>query len=211
MSIYEFIGTIVFLYAIANPIGVIPIFLNLAKNLSSGTVNKIIYISVFTVAAFLAGSVVLGDLVLQIFNVSIDDFRIAGGLLILYIAFNMFQAHFGDIMQTVDEKEEAEKYASQMAITPLAFPLLIGPAELSIMITYAGDMTNLVDRLALILAATLASLLIGLSLYIATPINRYMGRTGINIATRLMALLVAAIGINFIITGIKNSFGIAII
>jgi len=148
----------------------------------------------------------LGKQILTFFNVGLDDFRIAGGLLALFIAFEMFQAHYGGFMQSVDEKAAAETDVHGVAITPLAFPLLVGPAEMSIMITLSNDHPGWVDKGMLVAASVVTTFFMGLTLWVATPINRFMGNTGINVITRVIALIVASIGINFIITGLKNEF-----
>lgn len=204
MGINEFIGIVTFLYAVANPIGVVPIFLSFTKKLKWEKIIKITTIASIAVAILLTVSVLLGTHILQFFNVSIDDFRIAGGMLVLFIAFNMFQAHYGGIMQTLEEKLEAEEDVSEIAITPLAFPLLVGPAEMSIMITYANDMDGWHEKTILALTGLMTALLVAVTLRMAVPIHRALGKTGINVATRIMALIVASIGIHFIMTGIKN-------
>ena len=168
--------------------------------------SRIIFLASIAVAAFLIISILLGKQILSFFNVGLDDFRIAGGLLALFIAFEMFQARYGGIMQTSEEKNEAESDIHGIAITPLAFPLLVGPAEMSIMITLASDTSEWITKLQLVIASIITSSLIAITLWLAVPINRIMGKTGINVATRVMALVVASIGVNFIITGIKNLF-----
>jgi multiple antibiotic resistance protein len=193
------------LYALTNPIGVIPIFLGLTKREQSVKAHRIIILASIAVSAFLSGSVLLGKQILTFFNVGLDDFRIAGGLLALFIAFEMFQAHYGGFMQSADEKLSAETDIHGIAITPLAFPLLVGPAEMSIMITLANDYPDWIDKGTLIAASLIATFLMGLTLWMSTSINRFMGMTGINVITRVMALIVASIGIDFILTGIKNA------
>jgi multiple antibiotic resistance protein len=86
----------------------------------------------------------------------------------------------------------------------LAFTRLVGPAEMSIKITLSNDLPHSTDKVALVVAALLTTGLTTLTLWLARPINRLLGMTGINFATRLMALIVAAVGINFIVTGLKN-------
>lgn len=204
MGVNEFIGITMLLFALANPLEVIPIFLGFTQSQKDVKAIRIIVIASIAVAAFLIISAFLGEHILAFFNVSLDDFRIAGGLLALFIAFEMFQAKFGGIMQTSDEKTEAEADIHGIAITPLAFPLLVGPAEMSIMITLAGDMPGWPDKILLAGAALITALLIAVTLMLAVPIQRIMGKTGIHVTTRVMALIVAAIGVNFIMTGIKN-------
>lgn len=200
----EFIGVTSLLYALANPIGVIPIFLGLTRQKNDLNTTRIVLVAAFAVTAFLIIAILIGTPILAFFNVSLDDFRIAGGLLALFIAFEMFRAHYGGFMQTVDEHDEAEADIHGIAITPLAFPLLIGPAELGVMITLTNDSPQWPSKLALIGSASLTGALIALTLWLAFPINRLIGKTGINVATRVMALIVASIGVDFIMTGLEN-------
>ena len=207
MNWNEFVGIVTLLYAVANPLGVIPIFLGLTHKLSRAKTIKIIQIAAASVGILLMVAVLLGASILHFFNVSLDDFRIAGGMLVLFIAFNMFQAHYGGLIQTLEEKLEAEDDAvHEIAITPLAFPLLVGPAEMSIVITYANDLGGWQSKGMLALAGIMTAALVALTLRLAVPINRALGKTGINVVTRVMALVVASIGVHLIMTGIKNSY-----
>lgn len=204
MGVNEFIGITALLYALSNPIGVIPIFLSFTQRFKEIRTHRIIIIASVTVALFLINSALLGKEILSFFNVGLDDFRIAGGLLALFIAFEMFQARYSGFMQTIEEKNEAEADVHSIAITPLAFPLLVGPAEMGIMITLSNDMHQWGSKLMLVISSAITATLIALTLWMATPLDRVMGKTGINVATRVMALIVAAIGVKFIMTGIKN-------
>ena len=200
----EFVGTTTLLYALANPIGVIPIFLGLTAGSMARARQKTIFIASLAVAAFLSASALFGRDILAFFYVGLDDFRIAGGLFALFIAFEMFQAHYGGFMQTSDERREAQSDHGAIAVTPLAFPLLVGPAEIGVMITFANDTASWHAKAALVGSAVTTAVLVGITLCLAMPINRLLGRTGINVATRVMALFVAAIGVHFIMTGLRN-------
>jgi MarC family membrane protein len=203
MAWNKFVGITMLLYALTNPVGVIPIFLSLTQESGAANTHRIIAVASTVVAVFLVGSVVLGKEILNFFNVGLDDFRIAGGLLALFIAFEMFQAQFGKLLQpTAGTDGQADIHG--IAITPFAFPLLVGPAEMSIMITLSNDNPSWVGKGLLAAASIIATFLVGLTLWMSVPINRLLGRTGINVVTRVMALVVAAIGVNFIMTGIKG-------
>lgn len=206
MSWNEYVGIVSLLYALANPVGVIPIFLRLCTPAENLKTTRIITVASLSVTVFLVVAILFGTLTLEFFNVGLDDFRIAGGLLALFIAFEMFRAHYGGFMQTNDEQDEAEEDIQSIAITPLAFPLLVGPAELGVMITLTNDMPTWTGKLSLIVCAAITGIMIAVTLRLAVPINRIIGKTGINVATRVMALIVAAIGVNFIMTGIANRF-----
>jgi multiple antibiotic resistance protein len=204
MHANEFVGTTTLLYALANPIGVIPIFLGLTGRLKGRTQFKIIAVACVAVAAFLSAAALFGRTILAVFNVGLDDFRIAGGLFALFIAFEMFQARYGGTMQTSEERREAEADVRAIAITPLAFPLLVGPAEIGVMITLANDTVDWQGKVFLVGSAVTTAALVASTLCLAMPINRLLGKTGINVATRVMALFVAAVGIHFIMTGLRN-------
>ena len=204
MAWNRFIGITMLLYGLINPTGVIPIYINLVRKADAGRAHRIILAASVAVVSLLVVAAVLGKQILSFFNVGLDDFRIAGGLLALFIAFEMFQAHYGGFMQTIEERVEAEADINSIAITPLAFPLLVGPAEMSVMITLSNDLPHPLDKLLLVATSLLTTALVAATLWLAIPINRLLGATGINIATRVMALIVASVGINFILTGIKN-------
>lgn len=204
MSGNELIGMTMLLYGLMNPIGVVPVYLGLVQRIPAARTHRIVVVSAAAVACLLAAAAAFGRQILAFFNVGLDDFRIAGGLLALVIAFEMFRAHYGAFTQTWEERAEAEADVNAIAITPLAFPLLVGPAEMSIMITLSNGHPRPLDKLLLIAVAVLATTLVAATLLLASAIKRLLGNTGINVATRLMALVVASVGINFILTGLKN-------
>jgi multiple antibiotic resistance protein len=206
VTLNRFMGITMLLYGLINPVGVIPIYLNLVRKTVSTKAHRIIIIAATAVASLLIVAALLGKQILAFLNVGLYDFRIAGGLLALVIAFDMFRAHYGGFMQTLEEKTEAEADVHGVAITPLAFPLLVGPAEMSVMITLSSDFPYSIEKAALVAASLLTTFLMALTLWMAQPLNRILGMTGINVTTRVMALIVASVGINFIVTGLKNQF-----
>jgi MarC family membrane protein len=201
----EFAGITMLLYGLINPIGVIPIYLHLLHQTAEVRVHRVISLASVVVACLLIATAVFGRQILGFFNVGIDDFRIAGGLLALFIAFEMFQARYGGFMQTIEERREAETDLHSIAITPLAFPLLVGPAEMSVMITLSNEATYTIGQEWLVAVVLFTTLLMAVTLWMAKSINRFLGTTGINVVTRVMALIVASIGIKFILTGLKNA------
>ena len=206
MSFNRFIGISILLFGLINPIGVIPIYGQLIERAQGARAHRIIITASIAVVCLLVAAALFGEEILRFFNVGLDDFRIAGGLLALFIAFEMFQAHYGDLIQTLEERIEAESELHGVAVTPLAFPLLVGPAELSVMITLSNDLPHLSDKALLIVASILTTGFVAMTLRMAKPITRMLGKTGINVATRVMALIVASLGVNFIATGLKNQF-----
>lgn len=200
----QFIGITMLLYALTNPVGAIPIFLAITRQAGSVNIHRIIVLAGTAVAVFFVGAAVLGKEILGFFNVGLNDFRIAGGMLALVIALEMFQARYGKFIQLPSGVDSSEVDIHGMAITPFAFPLLVGPAEVSIIITLSNDNPGWLSKALLAAASLSATFLIGVTLWTAAAIERFLGKTGINVITRIMALIVAAIGVNFIMTGLRS-------
>jgi len=206
MGWHQFVGTTLLLYGLINPIGVVPIYSHLVREDSSRQAHRILAIASLAVGCLLILAALWGKPILAFFNVGLDDFRIAGGLLALVIAFEMFRARYGAFLQTIEEKAEADADLHGIAITPLAFPLLVGPAEMSVIITLSNDTPSLWAKGLLVTSVIVTTALTALTLYLAKPLARMLGTTGINIVTRVMALIVASVAIDFILSGLKNEF-----
>ena len=189
MTWQKFIGTTMLLYGLINPIGVIPIYLNLVHETGEVKSQRSIAVASAAVACLLICATIFGQEILNFFNVGLDDFRIAGGLLALFIAFDMFQAHYGGFMQTFEERMEADLHS--IAITPLALPLLVGPAEMSIMITLSNDNAHAMDKVPLIGASALTIGLMALTLVGCRTDSPCVGHDRDQCG-------------NFIMTGLKN-------
>src|SRR5579871_4463566 len=99
MAWNQFIGITMLLYALTNPVGAIPLFLLMTRQAGSSNRQRIIVLACTAVAVFFVGAAFFGSQILGFFNVGLDDFRIAGGLLALVIAFEMFQAQYGKFIQ----------------------------------------------------------------------------------------------------------------
>lgn len=196
MDINAFLGIVIFVFAIADPIGVIPLYLGYTSRYTKQEAHRIVVVASFTVALVLCFSIIAGERILTFFHVSIDDFRVAGGLLVLLMALEMFRSRHGK-----DDPIEISK--EELAVSPLALPMLAGPGLISILVTYSSDAKDWTERGFLILACIVVSFMIAIVLWAAHPLRRILGNTGIAITTRIMGLIVAAIGVNFITTGLK--------
>ena len=146
-----------------------------------------------------------GDLVLSMFGISIDSFQVGGGILVLLMAIAMLQAHTSDIKQTDEEASESFVKTS-VAIVPLAMPLLAGPGAISAVILVAHKSDSLLHYATLGLIIGLLSMTIWGVLRMSPFIVKRIGSTGINIFSRIMGLILAAIAIEFIASGLKGLF-----
>ncbi|NJD55511.1 MAG: YchE family NAAT transporter [Nitrospirae bacterium] len=191
------------LLAIVNPLGIIPIFVSLTEGMKEDERKQTARTASVTVGVVLVAATLIGKPLLLFFGVSIDSFKVGGGILLLLMAISMMQARHKHSNQTLEEAAEAEEKES-IAVVPIAMPLLAGPGAISTVIIYADVSFQPVHLGMIILSSLLVALVTWLSLKTANPISRVMSRTGINIAVRIMGLLLAAIAIEFISGGLAK-------
>jgi multiple antibiotic resistance protein len=189
------------LLAIVNPLGAVPVFLTLTSNNTESERRKIAFTASLTVALVLALTALIGQTVLNFFGISIASFRVGGGILLLLMAISMMQARHSHGKHTPEEEREAEEKES-IAVVPIAMPLLSGPGAVSSVIIYTDQAFHPIHVGLMIVIGILISALTYLLLRVAIPLSRRLSRTGINIITRLMGLLLASIAIEFISSGL---------
>jgi multiple antibiotic resistance protein len=191
------------LFVIVDPLVAIPLFLSLTGSYSEAERRHTSRVTAFTVAAVLVGAVFLGEPLLDVFGISIASFRVGGGILLLLMAIAMLQALPSRVQQAPEEAKEAEE-KENVAVVPLAIPLLAGPGAMSTVIIYAHQATTWFDTLFLILASLFVASTVWIALALANSIGAALGKTGINIVTRLMGLILAAIAVEFIAQGLAQ-------
>lgn len=193
------------LVAILNPIGVIPIFINLTYNQTAAERNRTALMAAMTVGVVLAVSLLCGELILNFFGISVASFQVAGGILILFNSLSMLQAKMGATRQTEEEAQETAE-REDVAVVPIGVPLTAGPGAISTVILY-GHKPALFGRYVILVAGiAIVAAIVWAAFRLAPFISHALSRTGINIVTRLMGLIMAAIGIEFIASGLKILF-----
>jgi multiple antibiotic resistance protein len=191
------------LLAIVNPLGIIPIFVSLTGKVTKQESARIARIASMTVAMVLILSTLFGRLVLNFFGISIGSFRVGGGILLMLIAVAMMQARHNQSRQTSEEAQEAGDKES-IAVVPIATPLLAGPGAISTVIIFAQESFHPLHIILIIISSLIVALLSWIALSVANPISKMMSKTTINIITRLMGLLLAAIAVEFIVGGLSQ-------
>lgn len=194
------------LFAIVDPVGVIPIFLLATRGFSIAQSHRAAWISALTVWLVLVVFTFMGNPVLEFFGIRIEAFSVAGGLLLLMLALSMLQAHVSPLRQTPDEAMEAEEKEAVGAV-PLGVPLLAGPGAITHVIVAAGTAPGeVVQQVALLIPVSLVALSVWLSFRAAPSIAKRLGKTGIHVVTRLMGLIIAAISVEMIARGLAGLF-----
>lgn len=201
MDITFYLQIFIVIFSILDPIGTTPLFLSLTANQSLQEKNATIRRTVITVTSILVISALVGNSLLAFFGIDIRSFQIAGGILLLLLALNMLQAKIPRPKITSQEHEEAiEK--EDVSIVPLAIPLLSGPGAISTIIVFASSMPEIGQKSILVGIVIAAALTIWPIFLLSGIIGRKMGQTGLNITVRTMGLILASIGVQFIMEGI---------
>ncbi|HUF19811.1 MAG TPA: MarC family protein [Burkholderiales bacterium] len=201
----EFVKLTIALLAIVDPVAAVPIFLAATSGLATAQRRRVARVVALTVFCVLAASALIGTTILDLFGISIPSFLIGGGILFLLLAISMLQAKESWIRQTPDEAEEALEKEG-IAIVPLAIPLLAGPGAITTMIIATHESPGLLYDLALLGPAALIAAAVWGTLVSAERILGRLGRTGMNIITRIMGLIIAAIAVEFIYRGLVGLF-----
>ena len=158
-----------------------------------------------TLTAVLAASALLGDTILTAVGASLSAFRVGGGLVLLLMALAMLNAQAGGVRQS--EAEAAELESGELkGVVPLAVPLLAGPGAISTTIIAAEKGVGAAHLAAILGCIAAVSVLTWIVLRAAHPIGARLGTTGLNIATRLLGLLLAALAIQTMAEGLKELF-----
>ncbi len=201
----EYIKIFVGLLAIVNPFGVIPLFISMTAGEGVTQCRKTVNLVALGVIIILLVTLFFGELLLQFFGITIDSFRVGGGILILLMAIAMLHAKTSHIKQTDEEADELVEKES-VAIVPLAMPLLAGPVAISTVILAAHKSNGVGHYSIIVLGILLLSLIVWGVLRLSPWIAGRISATGINIITRIMGLILAAIAIEFIANGLKGLF-----
>ncbi|WP_108396773.1 MarC family protein [Devosia submarina] len=148
---------------------------------------------------------ILGNPILEVFGITIPALRTAGGLLLFLIAIDMVFARHSGGTGTTDEEEVEARQRDDIAVFPLAMPLLAGPGAISAVILLTTGATNNAEFWAVLLAIVVILFLAWLTLLVAIPIQRLLGVTGLAVVSRVVGILLAALAVQFVFDGVKAS------
>ncbi|WP_042701635.1 neutral amino acid NAAT transporter SnatA [Thermococcus sp. PK] len=203
-----FLYVFVTLFAVMNPIGAVPVFLSIAQHCRSyegmRSLAKRTSVAVFMTLITFA---LLGEWIFKFFGSTIDAFAIAGGILLFRMALEMLSGSLSTIKITHEEEEEAVSL-SEIAIIPLAIPLISGPGSITTVMIHMAKSSDYLGKIVVILAIFVASLSVYLVLMSAEKVQRKLGKVGIRLITRMMGLILASMAVQLVINGIKGAFGL---
>ena len=200
----DYLRYLVTLTAVLDPFLAVPVFVSVTSASDHAERLRLGRVVTITVFAVLAGSALFGEALLRLLGASLPAFQVGGGLVLLLMALAMLNAQAGGVRQSRAEAEELES-GQLSGVVPLAVPLLAGPGAISTTIIAAqpGGAAHLA---ALVACVALVCALLWAMLALAHAVAPRMGTTGLNIATRLLGLLLAAIAIQTMAEGLRQLF-----
>jgi len=205
----DLLKPLIALLAIVNPVGAVPFFLAFTQGLSREQRLRTLRVSAFSAFCVIAVSGIAGLQIIGFFGISIASFQVGGGMLLLISSLHMLNAQPAESGKDdlVDGQSRADAGVS-IAVVPLTIPLLTGPATISTVVIYAEKTRNFWEHAVLVGYGVV----IGLATYMAFAasgrIARVLGRTGINVMTRLMGLILAAMAVELLADGLVKLFPI---
>ncbi|GAB6078590.1 MarC family protein [Hydrogenobaculum acidophilum] len=208
-KIYFLIKYTIAIFAILNPFAAMPVLISLTNKYSKSDRFYVVRASSMYAGFILIFFLFFGDILFEIFGISLGAFQIGGGIILIFISIHMIfgQPHKERISQ--EEIEQAQD-KDNIALVPLATPLLAGPGAISTVITMVSSNNSISAHVFFLIAITLACFGVFLVLIWSEQIMKIIGKTGVNIVSRLMGILLMALSMQFIINGLKASFPILV-
>ena len=200
---------LVTLLAIVNPLAIVPFFIHYTHDFSPAQRRRTILISSFSAFVVIAISALMGLHILEFFGISLASFQVGGGMLLLTSALAMLNAQPAEAKTSSHELEDGVEKAAMgasIAVVPLTIPLLTGPATMSTVVIYADKAKTFLQLSSLVGYGVVIALATALCFSLAEPIARVLGKTGINVMTRLMGLILAALSVEVMSDGLVKLF-----
>lgn len=192
------------LFSVLNPIGTVPIFVGLTQHDNKNERSRISLWTAIDVFIILIISFFIGQYVLTFFGISIEALRIAGGLIIVSSGFNLLSGNFSK-KRGINKKVENEvQNRNDIALTPLAIPMLAGPGSISLLIAFYQEHHEPTEILFSTLAIFAVSVVIFLIMRSAHYLAKILGASGIVAISRIVGFIVIAIGIQYIVSAIVS-------
>lgn len=187
-------------FSLINPLGTMPIFMTMTSELDNtqrnNTARKASIVSFIVIVVFAFS----GQLLFNFFGISVNSFKIVGGVIFFIMGMDMLQARLG---QVKIKDSEIKSYVADISITPLAIPMICGPGALTNAIVLMQQATSFEKKVILIAIIFVVVLLTYLILLSSSRIIKLLGETGNNVMMRLMGLIVMVIAVEFFFSGLK--------
>jgi len=200
----EYARFLISLFAILSPFAAIPLFLTLTDSFDTQQKSRTAATASATVAAVLIVSGLAGELILTALGTSLDAFRVGGGIVLLLVALSMLSAQTSAVQHRPEEAVEAD--TSSVGVVPLGIPLLAGPGSISAVIIEMNHAPSFGHQAAIVGCVLVVCVATWAILHLADPIGQRLGRIGLNVVSRIFGLILAAIAVQVMATGMRALF-----
>lgn len=204
MDFPHFINNFIALLVIANPLSALPAVLRITRHQTLKEKRHTGLVCAFAVGVILLIVTWIGTPLLQVLGIKLPAFQVAGGFIIFLMALSMLNAEESPLKQTSEEQKTQQSDCS--AIVPLAIPIIAGPGAISSIIVSVNEYPGIFNQLIISASAILVALCMGVLLYFAVILEKFLGEGGINIINRLGGLILAAIAVQVLAAGIHGLF-----
>ena len=203
----DILKPLIALLAIVNPIGVLPFYIHFTQGFTREQRQRTIRVASISAFVVIAVSAVAGLRIIEFFGISLASFQVGGGMLLLMSALQMLNAQpaesrSSDLVEGSDKADAGDS----IAIVPLTIPLLTGPATISTMVIYADKSRHWWEIAVLVGYGVVIGIATWIAFSLAGRIARVIGKTGINVMTRLMGLILAALAVEVMSDGLVKLF-----
>jgi multiple antibiotic resistance protein len=207
-NMYEQIfKTFILFFVVIEPVSMVPLFGAMTRGGEPGYRRRMAIKSVAISAGILIVFALLGDYLLQALRVSVNSFKIAGGLLLFMLSVDMVFARQSGLRSTTVREQDEARYRDDISVFPMAFPLIAGPGMLATLLLVIVEARGDPVKYAIVMGVILAVLLITLILLLATKhIMRVLGVTGANVISRLLGVVLAALAVQYVVDGVRMVF-----
>lgn len=206
-TIFADLAIVVTVFAIVDPIGTLPFFVALTTGFSEEDRGVILRRATLVLGGVLALFALVGRFLFQAFGFTLAAFEIAGGILLFMVAYDMLRGEIARVKLTPQDREDAIQRRDELSVVPLGIPLLAGPGAISTVMIFEGNASNSpISIAATFVAIAVTTAATYVVLRYGQPILNSLGRVGVMAMTRVLGLLLAAVGVQFVITGILASF-----
>ena len=203
-----YVAVFVTVFALVDPIGAVPFFVSLTDGFSEADRRIVRRRAVIVLGSVLGVFALVGRFLFDAFGLTLAAFEIAGGILLFIVAYDMLHGEVTRTKLTNEDREEAIARRDEIAVVPLGIPLLAGPGAISTVMIYEGSAGGDPAMVVVVfLAIAVTTALTFFILKYGQKIFRYFGKTGIMAMTRVLGLLLAAVGVQFVLNGVVGAFG----
>ncbi|MEM8547496.1 MAG: MarC family protein [Pseudomonadota bacterium] len=195
----------VVLFVVIEPITLVPIFGALTRGGEKGFRQKMAFKSTILAAVIFWVFALAGQRLLETLGISVEAFKIAGGLLLFLMAVDMVFARQSGLRSTTVREQDEARYREDVSVFPLAFPLLAGPGALATLLLLLTEIQDDWIGFLGLMGMAMLVLLIGLILMLLTgPVMRVLGETGANVISRLLGVVLVALAVQYVVDGVTT-------